>query len=623
MKKLIPVLFLVSAGSVADVIPDAQLKEMWLSPKSAAEKIVSKMSAEEKIGQMLMVDIRSWDKDGSENKTPFIEMNDSVRKMITDYHLGSVILFRENLINTPQTVELINNLQRARDNLPLFISTDQEGGYVTRLRVGTEMPGNMALGATGSTELARQVGSVHGDELSSLGFNFNFGPVVDVNNNQNNPVIGVRAYSDDPAIVARLARGYIDGIHQYPVLTSLKHFPGHGNVASDTHFALPSVNTDKASWQQTELKPFVEVMPFTDAIMTAHVVVPALDSATLKSTGGKDIGTPATLSKPILTDVLRHQLKFNGLILTDAMDMGAISGNFDPHWAIRQAILAGNDIVLMPVGIKDDASVKQLDALYGYLKTEAEKDPLLKQRIQESAERVVYTKLNKRISPATHDSANAESIVASKGHKDLENAIAEKAITLIKNDRVLPYTLKSSNDVLVYSDEAPRNDLIKKHLGNIADEFNVAINVKGEVVKLDKDTLISADIEKQIQNQQLIILATYNLKDNPKNAQKIIDVAKAKNIPLVVISTRNPYDIAYLNNVKANIAIYGITGFDVTNNVRNSLETNIRSGLRTLFVGPEGNSKILARPEGKLPVDIKSPDGSNVIYPRGYGLSLM
>lgn len=623
MKKLIPVLFLVSAGSVADVIPDAQLKEMWLSPKSAAEKIVSKMSAEEKIGQMLMVDIRSWDKDGSENKTPFIEMNDSVRKMITDYHLGSVILFRENLINTPQTVELINNLQRARDNLPLFISTDQEGGYVTRLRVGTEMPGNMALGATGSTELARQVGSVHGDELSSLGFNFNFGPVVDVNNNQNNPVIGVRAYSDDPAIVARLARGYIDGIHQYPVLTSLKHFPGHGNVASDTHFALPSVNTDKASWQQTELKPFVEVMPFTDAIMTAHVVVPALDSATLKSTGGKEIGTPATLSKPILTDVLRHQLKFNGLILTDAMDMGAISGNFDPHWAIRQAILAGNDIVLMPVGIKDDASVKQLDALYGYLKTEAEKDPLLKQRIQESAERVVYTKLNKRISPATHDSANAESIVASKDHKDLENAIAEKAITLIKNDRVLPYTLKSSNDVLVYSDEAPRNDLIKKHLGNIADEFNVAINVKGEVVKLDKDTLISADIEKQIQNQQLIILATYNLKDNPKNAQKIIDVAKAKNIPLVVISTRNPYDIAYLNNVKANIAIYGITGFDVTNNVRNSLETNIRSGLRTLFVGPEGNSKMLARPEGKLPVDIKSPDGSNVIYPRGYGLSLM
>lgn len=623
MKKLIPVLFLVSAGSVADVIPDAQLKEMWLSPKSAAEKIVSKMSAEEKIGQMLMVDIRSWDKDGSENKTPFIEMNDSVRKMITDYHLGSVILFRENLINTPQTVELINNLQRARDNLPLFISTDQEGGYVTRLRVGTEMPGNMALGATGSTELARQVGSVHGDELSSLGFNFNFGPVVDVNNNQNNPVIGVRAYSDDPAIVARLARGYIDGIHQYPVLTSLKHFPGHGNVASDTHFALPSVNTDKASWQQTELKPFVEVMPFTDAIMTAHVVVTALDSATLKSTGGKEIGTPATLSKPILTDVLRHQLKFNGLILTDAMDMGAISGNFDPHWAIRQAILAGNDIVLMPVGIKDDASVKQLDALYGYLKTEAEKDPLLKQRIQESAERVVYTKLNKRISPATHDSANAESIVASKDHKDLENAIAEKAITLIKNDRVLPYTLKSSNDVLVYSDEAPRNELIKKHLGNIADEFNVAINVKGEVVKLDKDTLISADIEKQIQNQQLIILATYNLKDNPKNAQKIIDVAKAKNIPLVVISTRNPYDIAYLNNVKANIAIYGITGFDVTNNVRNSLETNIRSGLRTLFVGPEGNSKMLARPEGKLPVDIKSPDGSNVIYPRGYGLSLM
>ncbi|SCC50130.1 glycoside hydrolase family 3 protein [Kosakonia oryziphila] len=623
MKKIIPVFFLVSASSMADIIPDAQLKEMWQTPKSAAAKIVANMTTEEKLGQMLMVDIRTWDKDGAENKTPFTKMNESVSKMITDYHLGSVILFRDNLINTPQTVALINDLQSARDNLPLFISTDQEGGYVTRLQVGTEMPGNMALGATGSAELARQAGTVHGDELSSLGFNFNFGPVVDVNNNQNNPVIGVRAYSDDPIIVGQLARSYISGIHQYPVLTSLKHFPGHGNVASDTHFALPTINTDKASWQQTEMKPFVDVMPFTDAIMTAHVVVPALDSTILKSTDGNEVGTPATLSKPILTDILRNGLKFNGLILTDAMDMGAISGNFDPHWAIKQAILAGNDIVLMPVMIKDSASIEKLNALYGYLKTEAEKDPLLRLRIQESAERVVYTKLHKRLSPAMHDTATAEGIVASKNHKDLENAISEKAITLIKNDGILPYKLQNKNDIMVYSDERPRNELIAKHLNNISDEFGVKLNVKSEVVKLGQDTLTPDEIEKQIQGRQFIILATYNLKDNPQNAQKIIDVAKAKNIPLVVISTRNPYDIAYLSDVKANIAIYGITGFDVTNNVRNSLETNIRSGLRTLFSSEEGLSTILAKPEGKLPVDIKSPDGSKVIYPRGYGLNLM
>ncbi|HDL8020182.1 TPA: glycoside hydrolase family 3 protein, partial [Yersinia enterocolitica] len=442
MKKLIPAILLFSTCTYADVIPDAQLKDMWLSPKISAEKAISKMSFEEKLGQILMVDIRSWSHTDNSDKTAFIEINEAVSKMIRDYHLGSLILFRENLIDTPQTVTLINNLQNARSNLPLFISTDQEGGYVTRLRVGTEMPGNMALGATGSSKFAQQAGSIHSYELSSLGFNFNFGPVVDVNNNQNNPVIGVRSYSNDPVLVAELARSYISGIHKYNVLTSLKHFPGHGNVTSDTHFSLPEVNIDKAAWQQVELKPFVEVMPVTDAIMTAHVVVPALDNSMLTNNKGEKVGTPATLSKPILTDILRNQLKFDGLILTDAMDMGAITSNFERNWSIKQAIMAGNDIVLMPMEIKNRASIEQLDALYDYLKTEATKDPELKQRIEDSAQRVIYTKLNKRISPEPHDIAIAEKVVASKNHKNIENFISEQAITLIKNDNILPYQVK-------------------------------------------------------------------------------------------------------------------------------------------------------------------------------------
>ncbi|MDN0093730.1 glycoside hydrolase family 3 protein [Yersinia rohdei] len=622
MKIIIPAILLFSSCAYADVIPDSQLKEMWLSPQASAEKIVSAMSFEEKLGQILMVDIRSWSNDSNGDKKPFIEINDSVSKMIHDYHLGSIILFRENLIDTPQTVELINNLQRARSNFPLFISTDQEGGYVTRLRVGTEMPGNMALGATGSAKLAQQTGSIHGYELSSLGFNFNFGPVVDVNNNQNNPVIGVRSYSNDPVLVGELARSYISGIHKSNVLTSLKHFPGHGNVTSDTHFALPTVNIDKAAWQQVELKPFVEVMPVTDAIMTAHIVVPALDNAMLTNIKGEKIGTPATLSEPILTGILRNQLKFDGLILTDAMDMGAITSNFDRNWSIKQAIMAGNDIVLMPMEIKNSASIKQLNALYRYLTAEAVNDPVLKQRINDAAQRVIYTKLNKRISPDPHDVTIAERVVASKNHKNIENFISEQAITLIKNDSVLPYHIKPHNNIIVFSDEKPRNELIAKHLFEIADKFNVTFDVKNEVVKLDKDNVSLEDIAKQIKGQNLIIMATYNLKLNPVNAQRIIDVANKEKIPLVVISSRNPYDIAYLSNVKANIAIYGITGFDVTNNVRNSLETNIRSGLRTLFQGPKGKLDVLAEPHGKLPVDIRTPDNSEILYPRGYGLTM-
>lgn len=621
MKNLLPLLLVLSSYSHGTTLSDIELKKLWHSPEDSAKNIVNNMSFDEQLGQMFMIDIRSWRENNNADKSPFTVANNSVKKLINEFHLGSVILFRENLINTPQTVELINALQAARSNLPLFISTDQEGGYVTRLQVGTEMPGNMALGATGSQKLAEQSGKIHGYELSSLGFNFNFGPVVDVNNNQNNPVIGVRAYSDDPLLVGNSAKAYIEGIHHYPVLTSLKHFPGHGNVASDTHFALPTVNTDKASWHKTELKPFVDVMPVADAIMTAHVVVPALDNTELTSITGEKIGTPATLSKPILTDILRHQLHFKGLILTDAMDMGAISGNFDRLWSIKQAILAGNDIVLMPLEIKDDASIEQLGAVYASLKEEAQKNPQLRKRIHESAERIVFTKLNKQISAVPHDAEHAEKIVGSEMHKSLENAISAQAITLIVNNQVLPFPLKAENNILVYSDEKSRNQLINKHLAQIGKELHVIMNVSDEVVNLGQDQLTKNEIEKQIAGQQFIILTTYNLKTNPANAQRIIDVAKEHKIPLVVISSRNPYDIAYLTNVDANIAIYGITGFDVTNNIRNSLETNIRSGLRTLFMGPAGKSTVLASPQGKLPVEIKTSDNSRLLYSRGHGLT--
>ena len=621
MKKLLLATLLFSAISNAAVIPDSQLHQMWKAPQTEAEKLVAEMSLEEKIGQIVMMDFRSWQGEGEEQKHPVTELNSALAEIISKYHLGSVILFRENLIDTPQTVKLINALQDARSNLPLMISTDQEGGYVTRLRVGTEMPGNMALGATRSQKLTETAGDIHGQELSALGFNFNFGPVVDVNNNQNNPVIGVRSYSDSPEWVSDLAKSYIRGIHHHGIMTSLKHFPGHGNVVSDTHFALPVIQIDKAAWQATELPPFINAMPYTDAIMTAHVVLPALDNTQLTSIKGETIGTPATLSHPILTETLRNQLGFKGLIVTDAMEMGAISSNFDTNWAITEAIKAGNDIILMPVAVNNPQDVTKLDSLYSTLKQQAEKDPQLMQRINESATRIVKTKLEKQISAESKSAEKALKIVASTEHKATENEISAKAITVIKNEGMLPWKLKSHNAFFIYSDEQPRNELIEKHLKSIAKETNVDMTLNSRVAKLGLDSLDQQTIDSDIEGNDLIILASYNLKENPANAQKIIDRAKLKNIPLVVISTRNPYDIAYLHDVKSNIAIYGITGFDVTNNVRNSLETNILSGLRTLFVSDKSDAVPLNTPQGKLPVNIKSPDGETILYARGHGLS--
>lgn len=607
-----------SAFSMANPITQAQLNELWQDKQKSAQEIVNNMSEAEKIGQLFMLDFRYWNKDSHGEPAPFLVMNDEVSKVINQYHLGSVILFRENLIDTPQTVELINKLQSSRSNLPLFIGTDQEGGYVTRLRVGTEMPENMALGAARNPALAELTGMIHGYELSSLGFNINFGPVVDVNNNQNNPVIGVRSYSDDKNLVGSLATSYIQGIHKYNLLTSLKHFPGHGNVSADSHVDLPVVNSDAKTWRDTELVPFKYALSHgADAVMTAHIIVPALDDDKITTLAGKQVGTPATLSKPILHGILRDELNYDGLIVTDAMDMGAIADNFDINWAVETSLLAGSDIILMPIKMWDSQAVSRLDNMYRYLETQAEKNPELKKRIDESAKRVVLKKLQQEITAQPIDLVKAEQVVASKGHKDIENMVSEQAITLIKNENVLPYQLKPLNRIFIISDEKPRNTLIQKQLNDIAQETGVAIITGESVVKLNENTLTQDEAKKLVQNQDLVLLTTYNLKDTPTNAQLIIDAANQLKTPIVVISSRNPYDIAYLNNVNANIAIYGITGFDITNNNRNSLETNIRSGLRTLFANTHGQP--LNPPQGLLPVNIKNPQGNKVLFPYGHG----
>ncbi|ELX8379942.1 glycoside hydrolase family 3 protein [Providencia vermicola] len=611
-------LCLLSAVSLAEPISQAQLDTLWKNKQKSAEEIVNNMSEAEKIGQLFMLDFRYWNQDSKGEPAPFLVMNEEVSKVINQYHLGSVILFRENLIDPPQTVELINQLQASRSNLPLFIGTDQEGGYVTRLRVGTEMPGNMALGATRNPALAELTSMIHGYELSSLGFNINFGPVVDVNNNQNNPVIGVRSYSDNKELVEQLSTNYIKGIHKYNLLTSLKHFPGHGNVSSDSHVDLPVVNSNEQEWRSTELPPFQYALNHgADAVMTAHIIVPALDNSKIKTLTGKEVGTPATLSKPILHGILRDELNYDGLIITDAMDMGAIADNFDMNWAVETSLLAGSDIILMPIKMWDSESITRLDNMYRYLESEAKKNPELQKRIDESAKRVILKKLQQEITAQPVDLKNAQQIVASKGHKDLENMVSEQAITVIKNDHVLPYILKPQNRILVISDEKPRNELIQKHLNAIANETGVTIDSQEIVIKLAENTLTEKDIKPRLKNQDLILLTTYNLKDNPTNAQIIIDEANKANIPLVVISSRNPYDIAYLKDVKANIAIYGITGFDITNNNRNSLETNIRSGLRTLFADQQ--KQPLNMPKGQLPVNIKNPQGDKILFPYGYG----
>ncbi|UUV19880.1 glycoside hydrolase family 3 protein [Fusobacteria bacterium ZRK30] len=579
------------------------------TPKIRAEKIVEKMSDREKLGQLIMIDFRNW------NKKPFTAMNREVKQIIKDYKLGGIILFRENLVDTEQTVKLIDDMQNISQNMPLLIGADQEGGYVTRLQQGTEMPGNMALGASRDLNLAYEVGKTIGIELDALGINFNFAPVVDVNSNQNNPVIGVRSFGDDPKLVGDMASSYIDGLQGKGLISTIKHFPGHGNTEADTHIGLATVNYNKRQWENIDKVPFqMAIDNGVEAIMTAHVIIPALDDTKMRSQkDGTLIGTPATLSRPIMTGVLRDEMNFSGIIITDALNMHAISENFGEAESVERAILAGGDIMLMPVIVWSQEDVKKLEILYSTILKEMKINRELKNRVEESAERVVELKLKKGLGKKADVEKrikDAEKIVGSKENKDIEKRAAERGVTLIKNENILPMNLVKGKKILLIAETKTRGKIMEDEI------LKIEKDVKIEKLTADYRDGLTEELKNGIKNSNYIVLATYNLKKNTK-INEIIEFVNGNNKKMVTISTRNPYDIIYTPTVRANIAIYGITGFDQTNNGRNSLEANIRAGIRVVFVGSDGSSVV---PEGKLPVNIRDERGQ-IIYKFGHGLT--
>ncbi|WP_084781506.1 glycoside hydrolase family 3 protein [Salinivibrio sp. DV] len=618
------ILSVVGCSSGINKLSNQELEQYHQQPEKYAEFIVSTMNKREIIGQTLMMDFRSWGKDSyTDEDIPVTRINDDISSIITNYHIGGVILFRQNLVNASQIIEFTDALQQASSNLPLLIATDQEGGYVTRLQTGTEMPGNMALAATGDANNAYIAGKVHGAELSALGINYNFGPVVDVNVNQKNPIIGVRSYSSNIDVVNAMSSAYMAGIHESGVISALKHFPGHGNVSVDSHYDLPEVSYSREEWEAIDLAPFkYAIEQGADSIMSAHVTLPSVDDTMIQATlSDKEMLVPATFSKPILTGILRDQVGFDGLIVTDALDMGAIADNFDRSYAVHAALVAGADIALMPLQITHRDQIKQLESLFVYLEDKMETNPAFLKRITEAATRVVKKKLQMGLVYQDTNKKFAIDTVGSEAHKDEERKIADASITLIENqNHVLPIDPREVTNILVISDEDSRNALVSKYLNVVKQETgNHPLFISKLKTVLAEDNLNTQALQRTVAKSDLIIMATYNLTTHAANAQKIVDIANAEGKKLVMISTRNPYDIAHVNGVKANIAIYGITGFDVTNNDRNSLEANIRSGIRTLFMNPETGLPLNA-PTGTLPVNIKNENG-DVIYPLGHSVN--
>ncbi|MBR4670019.1 MAG: hypothetical protein IKO84_05425 [Butyrivibrio sp.] len=523
----------------------------------AKNPIIEEMTVEQKLAQMIMPSLRSW------NGTDITALNPELVKVFGKYDFGGVILFGQNTKDATQTTELINSIQVAHESggfkYDMFIAVDQEGGRVTRLQTGTNMPGNMAVAATGDASNAYKTASVIGEELAVQGFNLDFAPVVDVNSNPANPVIGVRSFSEDPNVVTKFGKSYMMGLHYQNVMSCLKHFPGHGDTDVDSHTGLPVVNKSYEEMKKTELVPYAALAKSADFIMTAHIQYPQIEKETcISKSSGQNIYLPATLSKKFLTDILRGDLGYKGLIITDSMEMDAITVNFDKLDASARAINAGADMLLMPVRLTSEADINNLDAYIKGLAAKVESGEISESRLNESVNRIMkikdkYGLYNGKVRASGEKAA---SVVGSKEHKAVEWDIALVAVKGMKNEDVYPIS-KDKKVVIFYHDEAQLSSIKAGAEKAGANEIKYVSYEKG--VGANADTAIrDADV--------VVCISTCStgkeIKENTK-VKTLLQKAKTCRKMTLVLSTNLPYDLEGLNDADALVACYG-PGINVT-----------------------------------------------------------
>lgn len=332
---------------------------------------IKEMSPEEKIGQLLMPAFREFQYSDSVE-----ELTRSMEEVLEEYQVGGIILFKENIKNKDQVQTLIEDLQ-VKSNIPLWIGVDEEGGIVSRIASNPDMgydpmPLAFDIGETDDTEQAYEVGKALGSMLKELGFNMDFAPVADIWSNPNNQVIGKRSFGKDPEQVSKMVNEVVRGLQEEEIISVIKHFPGHGDTDEDSHVGRAYVDRSLEELLERELIPFQNAIDQeVEGVMIAHVELPQIDE-----------GVPATLSHRIITEILKKKMAFKGLIITDALDMEAITKQFGKGEAALQSFMAGTDILLMP-------DVKEA---YSHLLEAYEDGIITDERLEESVYKILYTK---------------------------------------------------------------------------------------------------------------------------------------------------------------------------------------------------------------------------------------
>ena len=607
------------------------------------EDKISKMTLDEKIGQMLMLEFRHWEDENGELQE-VTELNEDIKNAIVKYKVGGVILFAENVRDTEQTTKLTHNIQKAavENGLdPLLISIDQEGGIVVRLGTGTSLPGNMALGATRDKELAYQYGKIIADEIKALGINVNLAPVMDTNNNPNNPVIGLRSISSDPKLVGELGSEVVKGLQDQGVSAAIKHFPGHGDTATDSHLGLPVVDKSFEEVEKLELVPFKKAAnEGVDMIMTAHISYPQLEKDTsISKKDGSTVGIPATLSDDILTGIIREKMHYDGIVITDAMKMQAIADHFGEEDAVVMAIKAGVDIPLMPALLQKNEDLLKLDNIIGRIKNEIDLGNISENEIDNSVYRILELKqkrgildLNQYKVPLEEKIENALKVVGNKEHFDKQREITQKAITVTKNNELLPLYPKANEKVLIYTPYENEIPGFKYGFEKLQSEGVIDKDATVDVLTFESFKDNPSDAEQTLRDyaknyDYIIAVSEIGRAGQLSKGDWLAEIpdmlttfAKENNKKSTIISIGKPYDLDRYKNSDAHVLAYGSKGMDPTEKGKDPVKTfgpNIPFSLDVVF------GKVAST--GKLPVDVPGLNENyeytdEIAYKIGYGL---
>ncbi|MER5601028.1 glycoside hydrolase family 3 protein [Streptomyces sp. NPDC002265] len=560
--------------------------------------LLSRMTLEEKVGQLFVA--RVYGHSATAPDQADIDANlaeigvRTAAELIAKYRVGGIIYFAwaHNTRDPHQIADLSNGIQTASlaqpRGLPVLISTDQEHGIVCRVGApATLLPGAMAVGAGGSRADARTLGRISGAELRAIGIRQDYSPVADVNVNPANPVIGVRSFGADPDAVAGLVTAEVQGYQRAGVAATAKHFPGHGDTAVDSHFGFPVITHSRELWERLDAVPFrAAIRAGIDSIMTAHIMVPALD----------DSGDPATLSHPILTGILRGELGYDGVVVTDALGMEGVRTKYGDDRVPVLALKAGVDQLLDPPSL-DVAWHAVLNAVRGGELTEA--------RLDESVLRVLRLKAKLGLfeDPCV-DRAGVDRTVGTARHLAEADRIAERTTTLLVNEgRVLPLSRRRHNRVLVVgADPASPSGTTGPPTGVLA---HALAELGFTATALSTGTTPSAAVIAQAvaaaADVDAVVVGTYNVTA-ASSQRALVEQLAATGRPVVAVAVRNPYDIAQLPSVRACLATYSWT------------DVELRAAARVIA----GR----VAPRGRLPVPVpRADDPAQVLYPTGHGLT--